>query len=230
MNSALCQTEPADHYELIVVDNNSTDKTAELLKRLTSIHPGRVRAVTERKQGVSHARNAGITAATCSDRGVLRRRRACDAGVGGDDSTNVSGARRTSTALAARSCRTGRRRRLVGSPARTGRRSPCRIWAIRPVLVSAENPLGLISANLACRRSLLDGVGGFSPLFQRVKDGDRVAGRRRVDAPPLAVGWTRTVCPRSRRVYVGAQHSADAPVPSPLAQRARPILCAAASR
>src|SRR6476469_7832717 len=64
VNSALCQTEPADHYELVIVDNNSTDKTAELLQRLTAIHSGRVRAVTERKQGVSHARNAGISAAT----------------------------------------------------------------------------------------------------------------------------------------------------------------------
>jgi GT2 family glycosyltransferase len=41
----------------------------------------------------------------------------------------------------------------------------------QPIVASAANPVGLISANLACRRALLDRVGGFSPLFQRVKDG-----------------------------------------------------------
>ena len=37
--------------------------------------------------------------------------------------------------------------------------------------VSADNPKGLISANLACRKTLLERIGGFSPQFQRVKDG-----------------------------------------------------------
>jgi GT2 family glycosyltransferase len=39
------------------------------------------------------------------------------------------------------------------------------------ITISAHNQKGLISANLACRRQLLDRVGGFSPVFQRVKDG-----------------------------------------------------------
>jgi hypothetical protein len=39
------------------------------------------------------------------------------------------------------------------------------------ITISAQNQKGLISANLACRRRLLDRVGGFSPVFQRVKDG-----------------------------------------------------------
>ncbi len=37
--------------------------------------------------------------------------------------------------------------------------------------ISAQNHRGLITANLACRRRLFDRVGGFSPAFQRVKDG-----------------------------------------------------------
>ncbi len=39
------------------------------------------------------------------------------------------------------------------------------------MLMSRENPRGLISANLACRKRVLDRIGGFSPVFQRVKDG-----------------------------------------------------------
>ena len=170
VNSALCQTEPADHYELIVVDNNSTDKTAEVLQRLTAIHAGRVRAVTERRQGVSHARNAGITAAAAPLVAFF------------DDDVRVT------PEWVATIRRTFRERSdidCIGGKVLPDWSSPPPRWLTRshwaplalqdlgdrPVLVSAENPLGLISANLACRRSLLDRVGGFSPLFQRVKDG-----------------------------------------------------------
>jgi len=46
------QTEPAD--EVIVVDNNSTDKTAEIARELGA------RVVTEKQQGISFARNRGF--------------------------------------------------------------------------------------------------------------------------------------------------------------------------
>ena len=39
------------------------------------------------------------------------------------------------------------------------------------MVMSLENPKGLISANLACRRRVFERIGGFSPQFQRVKDG-----------------------------------------------------------
>ena len=38
-------------------------------------------------------------------------------------------------------------------------------------MVCRREPRGLISANLACRKRLFERVGGFSPPFQRVKDG-----------------------------------------------------------
>ena len=41
-------------FEIIVVDNNSTDKTADIAR-----HKG-ARIITERKQGASHARNTGF--------------------------------------------------------------------------------------------------------------------------------------------------------------------------
>ena len=59
---AALQRQSLDHslYEVVVVDNNCTDGTAELLERLND---GRVRALRESRQGLSFARNAGIAAA-----------------------------------------------------------------------------------------------------------------------------------------------------------------------
>ncbi len=44
--------------EIVVVDNNSTDKTVTVASR----HP-LVRVISEKKQGIVHARNAGFSAA-----------------------------------------------------------------------------------------------------------------------------------------------------------------------
>ena len=58
------QSRPAGHsWELIVVDNNSTDDTAELVKTFAAASGLDVRYVLEESQGLSHARNAGIRAA-----------------------------------------------------------------------------------------------------------------------------------------------------------------------
>ena len=170
VNSALCQTEPADSYELIVVDNNSTDQTAELLEYLTSIHRGRVRAITERTQGVSHARNAGIAAATAPIVAFF------------DDDVHVTPEwiatiRRTFQERADIDCIGGKvLPNWLAPPPRWLTRTHWAPLALQdlgdqPIVVSSSNPLGLISANLACRRDLLERVGGFSPRFQRVKDG-----------------------------------------------------------
>lgn len=43
-------------FEIIVVDNNSTDKTAEIAKQMGA------RVITEKTQGISFARNAGFNA------------------------------------------------------------------------------------------------------------------------------------------------------------------------
>src|SRR5262249_37781684 len=49
-------------FELIVVDNNSTDGTHEVIERFSTLDP-RVRYVFEPQRGSSHGRNAGIRAA-----------------------------------------------------------------------------------------------------------------------------------------------------------------------
>ena len=47
-------------WEVLVVDNNSRDNTAEAVRRLQDLHPGYLRYIFEPEQGVAHARNRGI--------------------------------------------------------------------------------------------------------------------------------------------------------------------------
>jgi len=47
-------------WEVLVVDNNSTDQTREVVKDFCRRFPGRFRYLLESRQGVSYARNAGI--------------------------------------------------------------------------------------------------------------------------------------------------------------------------
>lgn len=62
IESILAQ-ENAPAYELIVVDNRSTDRTREFVQAYESRTNRLVRYVFERKQGVSYGRNAGIAGA-----------------------------------------------------------------------------------------------------------------------------------------------------------------------
>ncbi len=58
INSLLLQTYPKDFYEIIVIDNNSTDNTWHIINKLP------VKALQEnKKQGPASARNRGIVAA-----------------------------------------------------------------------------------------------------------------------------------------------------------------------
>ncbi len=59
--SLLDQTLSAERWEAVVVNNNSTDNTAEVVEAFIKAHPEvNIRLVSEPKQGLSHARNCGI--------------------------------------------------------------------------------------------------------------------------------------------------------------------------
>ncbi len=61
VGSVQAQTYP--HWELILVDNNSTDGTRALMGQLAADAPDRITCLSESRQGVSFARNKGMTVA-----------------------------------------------------------------------------------------------------------------------------------------------------------------------
>lgn len=65
IQSLLSQTVSPDQYEIIVIDNHSTDHTAAVVRAWQESHgTERVRLLHEPHLGLSHARNAAVQAAT----------------------------------------------------------------------------------------------------------------------------------------------------------------------
>ena len=60
IQSVLEQDFPSDQFEIIVVDNNSTDNTRDVVKELSEKFHIPIKYIFEGKQGLSHARNRGI--------------------------------------------------------------------------------------------------------------------------------------------------------------------------
>lgn len=60
LESILSQEYEGGYFEIIIVDNNSTDGTRELVSRYASAYPGIVKYVREERQGISNARNRGV--------------------------------------------------------------------------------------------------------------------------------------------------------------------------
>lgn len=61
LQSVIEQDAPLDEWECVVVNNNSTDDTAERFAEFAAQHPEvNMRMVTELNQGLSYARNRGI--------------------------------------------------------------------------------------------------------------------------------------------------------------------------
>jgi glycosyltransferase involved in cell wall biosynthesis len=168
LRSLLAQQETVP-YELIVVDNNSTDRTREIVERF-SLADGRVRYVFEPAQGLSHARNAGIRQARApliafTDDDVRAEPNWVAAIVQAFEEhpeVDVIGGRVLPLWPAA-------------PPAWLTRDhwAPLAIvdYGEAPVGVTAEHPICLVGANLAFRRAVFDGVGLFATSLQRVKDG-----------------------------------------------------------
>jgi glycosyltransferase involved in cell wall biosynthesis len=57
---ARLDTAGCPEYEILLIDNNSPDATAEVVNRFVPLFGGRLRYVREEKQGLSHARNRAI--------------------------------------------------------------------------------------------------------------------------------------------------------------------------
>ena len=188
----LAQAPNSPPYELIVVDNNSTDDTRAVVEGFVSRSGGRVSYLFEPRQGLSHARNTGIAAAGAEIVAFT------------DDDVRVSagwvGA--IDRAFAAHpdvDCLGGRILPWWPGPTpewltRLHWIGPLALqdYGEKPFAVDAHTPLSLAGANFAFRKRVFARIGMFSPDFPRSEDTEVLirlwsAGRRALYVPDMLI-------------------------------------------
>ena len=203
--------DPDLSYEIIVVDNKSTDDTAAVVQQFVREQPERFRYVYEPRQGVSHGRNAGIRAARAPI-------------VAFTDDDNVATPRWIATLKDALD-------RHPEAAAVGGRVLPewpvpvpgwldDRHWSPVAILdygnqafyASSTDPRCFLTANLAIRREIFSTIGEFDPNFSRCQDHELQirlwrSGARALYAPEVVV-HARIAPERMTRQYHRAWHSA----------------------
>jgi glucosyl-dolichyl phosphate glucuronosyltransferase len=157
--------------EIIVVDNNSTDDTAEVLRELRASAPVAMYCAFEAAQGISHARNTGWALA----------RGAMVAFTDDDIQVSPGWASQIVAAFAAHpevECVGGKVLPLWpgGDVPRWLTQEQWPPLAILdygndPLFLDDDDPRCLVGANFAFRREVFARLGGFSPAVQRVKNG-----------------------------------------------------------
>ncbi len=186
-------------YEVIVIDNNSTDETAAVVSSFVARTPGLVRCIFEPQQGVSHGRNAGIRAA----------RAAIIAFTDDDNEADPEWVASVAAALDRRPDVAGVGGRVLPEwPRPAPKWLDRQHWSPLAILdygdaefdTGTEDPRCLLTANLAFRREVLERVGGFSADFARCQDHELLirvwrAGARVLYDPSLIV---RTRVPEER--------------------------------
>jgi glycosyltransferase involved in cell wall biosynthesis len=157
-------------YEVIVVDNNSTDATRTVVERAAARSDGRLRYVFEPRQGLSYGRNAGIAVA----RGAIIAFSDDDVRVAPDWIARLT---RTFDAHPDIEYVGGRvlPHWLATPPAwlTDAHWAPLALqdYGDQPIVSGRERAVCLVGANLAFRRQVFDLVGVFTPSLGRVKDG-----------------------------------------------------------
>jgi GT2 family glycosyltransferase len=190
---ALCHQRVPDglRYDVVVVDNGSTDDTRAAVQAASATVPGLIRYIYEPRIGVSYGRNAGVAT---TDAPI----------VAFTDDDNMVGPDWVATI----------KRLLDAHPevdAVGGRVLPDwpadvpawideDHWSPLAILdygdtsfcTSARDPRCLLTANLAMRRDRFEQLGGFAPEFTRCQDHELLtrlwrAGGRALYAPELIV-------------------------------------------
>src|SRR5215213_404369 len=167
---SLINQEGETAYEVIVVDNNSTDDTRNVIEKLRA-QPGyeKLTYYFEDKQGVSHARNKGIGAARASIIAFT------------DDDIRparnwVSSINKAFKQFPEADC--------IGGKVLPHPETKFPAWLTdkywtplalldlgsEPVKLNVHKGAGLVAANMAVRASVFQDVGLFHPQLQRVKD------------------------------------------------------------
>ena len=156
-------------FEIVIVDNNSQDDTEGVARALVDAHPGKVHYVRESQQGNAHARNRGVQTA----RGEII------AFIDDDVAVDRNWLTTFTNALAARA-----EMSFVGGRVLPQWSGPPPSWLTpehwsplalldygpEELIISGDRPRGLLTANIAFRRSVFADVGSFSPHLQRVKN------------------------------------------------------------
>ena len=159
----------AGPFEIIIVDNNSQDDTESVARRLVDEHPGKVHYVSETQQGNAHARNRGVRTA----RGAIVAFIDDDVAVERDWLSTLVAALNSRPDLS-----------FVGGRVLPQWNGPPPSWLTQEhwsplavldygpdeLILRGDSPRGLLTANIAFRRSVFDEVGSFSPHLQRVKN------------------------------------------------------------
>ncbi len=170
MLSVLQQDVERSTFEIFVVDNNSSDDTRAVVESLMASDAGNLRYITESKQGNAYARNTGIKNA----RGNVI------AFIDDDVVAEANWLRIIKSTFEEREDLS-----FVGGRVLPQWPEPPPSWLTvehwsplalvdygeYELLISGNNPLGLLTANIAFRRNVFDEVGMFSSDLQRVKNG-----------------------------------------------------------
>jgi glycosyltransferase involved in cell wall biosynthesis len=199
IEALLAQRTDGFRYEVLVVDNNSSDDTASVVRCLEQRSGGVVRYLFEGRNGVSHGRNTGIAASRGSILAFT------------DDDVRVPPAW-LSTGVRLLLASPGLQ--YIGGPVTPSWAAEPPAWLTRshwspiaavdygpaPFQVPRDRVVCLISANLLIRRPALDRVGWFDPTFRRCQDRELMlrlwaAGLTGLYAPALEV---TTVVPIER--------------------------------
>ena len=163
------QLDDTVRYEIIVVDNNSTDETRQVVDEFIGRGYHHLRYLFEQRQGLSYARNTAVEAARApilafTDDDVLVA------------PTWVQTIKRELDRHPEVDC--------VGGKIVPRWPAPPPVWLTerhwaplgivdygdRPFYVSTQNQLCLLTANMAIRKDVLEGIGRFRPQLQRVQD------------------------------------------------------------
>jgi glycosyltransferase involved in cell wall biosynthesis len=186
-------------FEVIVVDNGSTDGTREVVRVVAEACDVPLHYVWEPRQGVSYGRNAGIARAV----GRVVAFTDDDIQVAADWVEQVYQLLERHPDV-----------ECVGGPVLPLWSEPPPEWldsrhwsplsvtdhGSEPFLIDASHPVCLLTSNLAFRRDVFDRVGGFSADFPRAQDHELqlrfwLSGGRELYSPTLVV---HTAVPRER--------------------------------
>jgi GT2 family glycosyltransferase len=168
----LDQSAGSPPYEIVVVDNNSSDATSRVIAHYAQSTSRRVEYVFEGRQGIAYARNAGIAVAR-SDLVAFT-----------DDDVRVAPnwvrvIKQTFEAHPEAECLTGRILPVWPSapPAWLTRLhwvGPLALqdYGDEPMLINATRPLTVAGANFAFRKAVFDRIGLFDTEIARSEDSE----------------------------------------------------------